>query len=165
MCIRDRVWALQGVPSDLPQSLTELAKKVQFEILHPPQGRTDVGEWTKKEDCWTRIRDLSISWDSTLAEYFVGNTALKQRAQESKKAGELDDSISVQKQVLDLVTSGYWLALYKWPTSRELFTPGEMNLLAKASTLNGFMKVALEKDWRKLLEIKNRASEEGFRTN
>ena len=159
-----KVWAMQGVPSDLRQALIELAKKVQFVILHPPQGTTNVGEWTKKEDCWTRIRDLSISWDSTLAEYFVGNTALKQRAQESKKAGELDDSISVQKQVLDLVTSGYWLALYKWPNSGGLFTPGEMNLLAKASTLSGFMKISLEKDWRKLLEIKNKAIEEGFRS-
>lgn len=160
-----KVWAQQGVPRDLHQSLTELAKKVQFEILHPPQGATNVGEWAKKEDCWTRIRELSISWTSTLAEYYVGNTALKQRAHESKKAGELDDSISVQKQVLDLVTSGYWLALYKWPTCDVLFTPGEMNLLAKASTLNGFLKIALEKDWRKLLEIKNKAAEEGFRTN
>jgi hypothetical protein len=158
-----KVWALQSVPNDLHFPLTELAKKVQFEILHPPLGTTNVGEWTKKEDCWTRIRDLFTDWEPTLAEYFVGNTALRQRAQESKKAGELDDSISVQKQVLDLVTSGYWLALYKWPASGGIFTPGEISLLSKASTLNGFMKIALEKDWRRLLEVRDKASDEGFR--
>jgi hypothetical protein len=160
-----KVWALQTVPDDLRSQLTELAKKVQFEILHPPQGMSNVGEWTKKEDCWIRIRDLCIDWDPTLAEYFISNTAVRQRAQESKKAGELDDSISVQKQALDLVTSGYWLALYKWPTSGEIFTPSEISLLSKASTLNGFMKIAVEKDWLKLLEVRNKATNEGFRFN
>jgi AIPR protein len=158
-----KIWASQSVPNELNNALIELAIKVQFAILHPPQGTTDVGEWTKKEDCWNKIRELSINWDATLAEYFVGNSALKLRAQETRKAGELDDSISIQKRVLDMVTSGYWLALYKWPKSAESFTPGEMNLLSKASTLNGFMKLALEKDWRKLLEIAESAHSDGFR--
>jgi hypothetical protein len=158
-----KVWAQQTVPEDIHDAITELAIKVQKEILTPPQGVTNVGEWAKKEECWSRIRSLTIQWNSTLAEYFVGSSDLKQRAHDNRKAGELDDAISIQKQVLELVASGYWLALYKWPMSATQFTPGEMNLLSKASTLNGFMKVNFERDWRKLLEIRENAHNEGFR--
>jgi hypothetical protein len=45
------------------------------------------------------------------------------------------------------------------------FTPLEKALVLKASTLGGFMKISLEKDWRKLLDISTKAEDEGFRSN
>ena len=74
-----------------------------------------------------------------------------------------DDGISLQKTVLDLTSGGYWTALLKWPKTTDLLLPAERNLVIKASTIQGFMKINIEKDWRKLLEIKQLCEEEGFR--
>lgn len=74
-----------------------------------------------------------------------------------------DDGIGLQKTVLDLTTGGYWAALLKWPQSANLLLPAERNLVIKASTVQGFMKINIEKEWRKLMEIKQLCEEEGFR--
>jgi hypothetical protein len=157
------IWLAQAVPDDLRKPLTEIAQNVQHGILSPPQGTTNVGEWTKKEECWTRLKDISISWDSSLAEYYVSDGHLRQQAISEKKAGEVDDGISLQGKVLELVTSGYWRALYMWASNSKHFTPSEVTLISKASTITGFTRIALERDWRKLLEIKATAESEGFR--
>jgi hypothetical protein len=161
----ERVWVTQSVPEDLHITFEELAKKVQSVILTPPQGKTNVGEWVKNEECWNRVRQLSDHWTPLLAQYFISSEAIKDLAKENTKVGAIDDAIMVQKQVLDLVTSGYWQSLYKWPNVGEKITPAEKSLLLKACTLNGFLKINLEKDWRKLLEIKEKMHDEGFRQN
>jgi len=74
-----------------------------------------------------------------------------------------DDGIELQKKILDLTSGGYWTALLKWPKSTDLLLPDERNLVKKASTIRGFMKINIEKNWRKLLEIKQKCEEEGFR--
>lgn len=159
----NKIWVLQGVPDSLNSTLEELASKVQSVILNPSDGKTNFGQWTKKEECWKSVSELGIDWNSTLDLYFIDSVTFSNRLSDSKKVGLIDDSISVQSQVLNLVNNGYWSALYKWPMCRQLFTPSEVNLLSKASTITGFMKIALEKDWRKLIDIKLRAEEEGFR--
>jgi hypothetical protein len=158
-----KVWVAQSVPEKLKGLFTDLARKVQTEVLMPPVGKKNVGEWTKMEECWTRIKIITVQWNSDYAEYFIGNCDIKQRAHQGKKAGELDDAISIQKVVLNLVESGYWLSLYKWEKMGHYLTPGEVNLLSKAVTLSGFLKINLEKDWRRLLDIKVIAENEGFR--
>ena len=160
-----KVWITQKLPTTLESLLKELAIKVQHEILNPPQGKTNVGEWTKREECWKRISEITVSTISVMSEFAIDSDLQKKINKENLKSGELDDSISLQKQVLDLVISGFWLSLYKWPQKETLFTPSEINLLSKAMTINGFTKVNFEKDWRKLLEIKTKAEEDGFRHN
>lgn len=158
-----KIWIQQGVPQNLFESLKELAQKVQFEILNPPVGTTNVGEWTKKENCWKKVSQISINWGTNLSDYLLDSNGQKQREKDSVKLGELDDSITIQTNALELVKSGYWGALYKWPSSKVTFTAFEMNLLSRASTVLGFMKINHEEDWRKLLSLKDKAESEGFR--
>lgn len=43
------IWTRQGADSEVENCIKNLANSVQSEILRPPQGMTNVGEWTKKE--------------------------------------------------------------------------------------------------------------------
>jgi len=158
-----KIWVVQSIPENLFISLKELAQKVQFEILNPPIGTTNVGEWTKKENCWKKVSELSINWGATLSEYLVDSNGQRQRERESVQLGVLDDSISIQSAALELSKSGYWNALYKWPSSKVTFSAFETNLLSRASTVMGFMKINYVDDWRKLLTLKAKAESEGFR--
>jgi hypothetical protein len=158
-----QVWARQDIDSMLENCIRNLAMAVQKAILTPPQGNRDVGEWSKKEACWERISQLSVPCSQQIEQWIVSKEDFKKAKADGKKLGMQDDGIGLQKTVLDLTSGGYWTALLKWPQTTNLLSPAERNLVIKASTLQGFMKINIEKDWRKLLEIKLRCEEEGFR--
>ena len=158
-----QVWARQGIDGMLENCIRNLAIVVQKAVLTPPQGMTNVGEWSKKEACWERIRQLSVPCTQQIDQWIVSKEDFKKAKADGKKLGMQDDGINLQKTVLDLTSGGYWTALLKWPQKTNLLSPAERNLVIKASTLQGFMKINIEKDWRKLLEIKLRCEEEGFR--
>lgn len=157
------VWARQGADSEIESCIRNLAIAVQKEILSPPQGMTNVGEWSKKEACWERVNKIFVPYVLQLEQWTVSKEEYKKAKTDSKKLGMQDDGIALQKEVLALTSSGYWLALLKWSKLADLLTPVDRNLVIKASTLQGFTKINIEKDWRKLLEIKLICEDEGFR--
>lgn len=158
-----QVWSRQGIDGAVEDCIQSLAIAVQKAILNPPQGMTNVGEWSKKEACWEEIRQLSVSCIENLRQWTVSKEDYRKAKSEGKKQGMQDDGIALQKTVLDLTASGYWQALLNWPKLTNLIVPAERNLLIRASTIQGFMKVNIEKDWRKLLEIREMCEDEGFR--
>lgn len=158
-----QVWARQGIDGALENCIRNLAIAVQKAILSPPQGMTNVGEWSKKEACWEKIRQISVSCTDQIEQWIVSKEDFKKAKADGKKLGMQDDGIGLQKTVLDLTTGGYWAALLNWPQTSSLLLPAERNLVIKASTIQGFMKINIEKDWRKLMEIKQLCEEEGFR--
>lgn len=160
-----QVWARQGMDGMLENCIRNLAIAVQKAILSPPQGMTNVGEWSKKESCWERVKGMSLSLTPQIEQWIVSKEDFKKAKSDGKKLGIQDDGISLQKTVLGLTTEGYWVALLRWPQSTRLLLPAERDLVIKASTINGFMKINIERDWRKLLKIKERCEEEGFRAS
>jgi hypothetical protein len=161
----NKIWTLQSIPSELSRALEGIAKNIQKEILNPPPGTTNVGEWTKKEDCWSRIQKLRIPWETSLDIWAIANDDLRQRKKDDRKIGEIDDAFVIQKIIIELSSQGYWDALNSWDDKKLLFTPSEKTLLSKAKSLTSVMKISLERDWRKLIEIKTKAEDDGFRHN
>lgn len=158
-----QVWARQGIDSMLENCIRNLAIAVQKAILTPPQGMTNVGEWSKKEACWEKIKQLSEPCTQQMEQWVLSKDEFKKAKADGKKLGMQDDGITLQKTVFDLTSRGYWAALLKWPQTTDLLPLVDRNLVIKASTMPGFMKINIEKDWRKLLEIKKLCEEEGFR--
>jgi hypothetical protein len=159
------LWRQQAVPSSLQSELPKISILVQHEILHPPLGKTNVGEWTKQEECWNAIRVLRFGISKELQAYSISKSEARKFNADAKKAGQLDDEIRNQSEVGQLVAKGFFAALIQWSRCRELFTPNELALIGKAASLNGFSKINKKEDWKKLLEIKSKSFEEGFRAS
>jgi hypothetical protein len=157
------LWVKEDIDNALKGCIQNLAIAVQKEILEPPQGMKNVGEWAKKENCWEKIKQLSVPCVGQLEQWSVSKEHYKQAKVEAKKQGKQDDSISLQKEVLNLTEKGYWKALLEWSKSTELLIPEEYNLVHRASTLQGFAKINIEKDWRRLLDVRKKCEDEGFR--
>jgi len=158
-----QVWSRQSIDGELESFIRNYAIEVQKAILSPPQGMTNVGEWTKKDACWDVVRQLSLPFAQNIEQWIVSKAEFKKVKADGKKSGIQDDGIALQKMILDLTSAGYWTSLMNWPKTTDLLLSNEQNLVRKASTIQGFMKVNIEKDWRKLIEIKKRCEEEGFR--
>jgi hypothetical protein len=54
----DRIWREQDLSPALQDAVTNLSALVQKVITSPPAGRTNIGEWTKNQECWSSVRDL-----------------------------------------------------------------------------------------------------------
>jgi hypothetical protein len=54
----DRIWRDQDLSPALQSAVAELCTLVQKVITSPPPGRANIGEWTKRPECWTAIREL-----------------------------------------------------------------------------------------------------------
>lgn len=54
-----KIWEEQKVPEQIIQGFTDWAPKLHAEI-GVSAGKKNVGEWCKKEDCWTHIRSVPL---------------------------------------------------------------------------------------------------------
>lgn len=159
----EAIWNKQEAGSELKEYLEYLAKKIQIILLNTPVGEKNVGEWCKKELCWKHVAELNSSPVPPICGVIISQDEQILHMREGKKQGSVDDGINVQKKVFDLTTSGYWNALLVWPNCTTLFPLPDRSLIQKASTLQGVVKIGLEKDWKKLLHLKDAAEDEGFR--
>lgn len=158
-----RIWAKQDIDTALEGFIREIAIRVQPLLLEPPAGMTNVGEWCKKDVCWEKVCRCGIPPFGNIEDWLIEREEFVRNQSDGKKRGKQDDGIAVQKQVLDLVTSGYWRSLLDWPKFDDTLSPIDRNLVSRVSTLAGFTKVNTEKDWRRLIEIRDRCEEEGYR--
>lgn len=159
----ETIWLKQEVGVELNLYLEKLAMVIQSIILEPPVGEKNVGEWCKKELCWKQVANLEVAPIDSINAFLVDKDEFKGKEKEGKKQGIVDDGITVQSKVLELSNSGYWRALYYWQDLLNYISPIDKALIFKSTTLQGFMKIPLEKDWRRLLEIKAKVEDEGFR--
>ena len=158
-----RVWEGQGIDENLKEYFRQAAIKAQAVLLDPPMGSTDVGEWAKKEACWQRVSGLDMELDEAANDWSTDKSEASKRSNAGRRQGAQDDGISAQKEVVDLARTGYWRALYEWDQAGRYVLGQDRVLLQKAVTVQAVMRIALEKDWKKLLEIKRRCEDEGFR--
>ena len=159
----DVIWNKQEVPNEWAVYLDKLATNIQHVILNPPAGVKNVGEWCKKELCWKQVSSLPVISMRSVENITISKLEHKAHQQDEKKVGVIDDGITIQSRVLEFTKKGYWKDLYYWRNFDLYFSPIEKALVLKASTVTGFMKISLDKDWRKLLDISTKSADEGFR--
>lgn len=158
----DALWNAQAVSPELEAAMKASAVLAQTVILTLPAGATNAGEWAKKDACWERARDASEE-PSPDAPWLVSRAEARYQQTEARKQGKQDDVISLQRRVFELCESGYWAALSRWPGLSQIATDSQRALVVRASTVSGFMKIALERDWMRLSELAKASEEAGFR--
>ena len=88
----ESIWREQTVPSYLEAALVTAGEFVNEHISNPPSGISNIGEWCKKEACWTRIQGDIERLERQLSEQFFGNLKTieeqKQEVREAKKNPE-----------------------------------------------------------------------------
>ncbi|GJG98560.1 AIPR family protein [Cupriavidus pauculus] len=159
----ERVWNNQDAGPEIASRLDQLAPSIQASLLLPPPGVKNVGEWCKKDACWESITALHLPWDDSIRKIAIEKDAFQEKKVEAKKQGQVDDGIDLQKQLLDLTAAGYWTSLHAWSRKTSHLSPGDLSLVLKASTIQGFLKITLEKDRKRLMILKKSAEDEGFR--
>lgn len=125
-----RIWNRQEVPLSLKRSLEELAPFVASFIRQTPDAVRNVGEYCKKQFCWTRLceafeRDAEFSIPDDVV---VGLSEKKERAREDKVIRKIDSTIDAQTRVFKL-GADCWSGALGFAHRLKIGTPNERGIL------------------------------------
>lgn len=158
-----RVWLEQGTDTALQNGFGSAARLAQKAILEMPSGSTNVGEWTKREGCWLKVAQLKPDLGPVLEGWVIGREVARERQGSARRQGRQDDGIALQAEVLGLAQSGYWRSLAGWASMRALTTEADRALVERAASPAGALRIATDREWKRLMDVKARCEEEGFR--
>lgn len=158
-----RIWSAQGIDETLQEALQIVASAANDEITQPPQGISNIGEWCKKDACWTRIAAKAAAIGDQLSEKFWDQVlTTEDKAVETKAARQtqkIDNGIEAQRRVLD-ISAAQWTRIYHGMAGRKLLTPKEVGIFQIAMQIPA--KIPTERQCVVLLEAVEKARLEGI---
>ncbi|TKV76134.1 AIPR family protein [Rhizobium sp. AU243] len=158
-----KVWNTQALPSTLRDALAVAAKHVNDDIIHPPSGISNISEWCKKEQCWTRLLGTMEKLEEALSEDFFDELVSVEEQRSERKEGratqKIDNGIEAQKRVFE-IPPDQWKALTQELVKRRVLTPKETGILQIAVQMPA--KIPSEKQCLVLMSVLEKARNEGL---
>ena len=109
----DRIWREQRLTPSLRDALADLCHPVRAVIVAPPSGMANVGEWTKKPDCWSRIEALPWGVPVDLAGELVDPRRAREVIKASAEAGlSAAETVTIERAAG--VPAEDWFAVSAW---------------------------------------------------
>lgn len=131
----DRIWQSQDITDDLSQELNRIGHAVYDHLLNPPRVGQNVGEWSKKKECWEVFQDRKIAdvTQSSMHGYCIPKQQHQQRNKEAAEDQTVINEFSASADVLDLGNE-FWTQVSSWGTQHGyLVHPRDKNIVLKAS--------------------------------
>lgn len=158
-----RVWERQEADLTLMKAFTRAAVMAQSAIKDLPEGSSNVGEWAKKEACWTKLSSTKFALGEAVLEWSIDTLDERDRKRQARAEGNVDDSITLQQDVVLRASNGYWRALYSWPSLRRHISAQDLILISRAVSAQSAASIVGERDLKRLRSIVLRCEQEGFR--
>jgi hypothetical protein len=154
-------WTRQALTEEIEAQLAAIAYEVFEVIVAPEAGFQNVTEWAKKELCWQRVQSLRIPLQNGLAKQLVGREDDRFIKKSAASEQTVLSGIETQMSVIALGAS-YWKELLAWSNKKLLLSPDEQSIVAVACGIP--KKLPTEKQCVRLLQIKSRVGDEGFKS-
>lgn len=157
-----RIWKEQALSPALEQEIVVASSIVRDIIINPPGG-ANVGEWCKKEKCWSTVKDceytISDAFQAELMEagYTTPSKPTPTSSIESLTENDqklIDKTASVSPQI--------WFALSRWAKETNNFQPWLRSMLFSVGTLVARGRKPSIKQSRHALMALADAKEKGF---
>ncbi len=158
-----RIWKDQMLYPSLIKALEISSFFVNGCITQPPQGISNISEWSKKDGCWdsiqTRISELEKEIPGSFQDDLVSIKEQKAEAKDAKKTQKIDNGIDAQKRVFD-VPPDKWVTILEEGIKGDFLTPKEIGILRIAQQMPS--KIPTEKQSGVLVKILGKAQENGI---
>jgi len=158
-----RIWNAQSGGDVLTEAMEIIAAEVNEDIIHPPQGISNISEWCKKDGCWSRLLgEVDRISELLPAKFWASLTSVDEARVETKSARQtqkIDNGIEAQRQVFEIPAST-WALVSKGLSGKRLLSPKEIGILKIAEQVPA--KIPTEKQSAVLIEILAKARLEGI---
>lgn len=154
------IWENQCVDEKFLEALDIIAQNVYENIMNPPDGNANVGQWCKKELCWKSIKDkdfiLHISDD-----LLMDNDDKRKILRDSKKEKRLDSSIEIESFVIRLEKEK-WLNLLEHYKKNNFLDLSQMQVDILEKFVNGMLPLPSPKQCKVLYDMHTKAIDENI---
>lgn len=159
-----KIWKKQDLSPAFIHTIGLIGKLVSDDITQPPDGISNIGEWCKKDACWTRLKEKMGELKRLLPAEFISELIpiekILEEMKDSSKDQKIDDGIQAQTQVLKF-SGNQWHSVLEAGKRKGVFTPKEIGILEIASKIPD--KIPSERQSVVLLNILEKARLEGIK--
>lgn len=154
-----RIWREQALSPALEEAVAALSHRVQHVITHPPR-QANIGEWSKRPECWAAVSELDWSVPSGLeAELLdVRNAA---EPDPNTRVVSTEDEVLIS-QVLT-VPAETWFSLSHWSKETGALQPWQNAIAYSLGRLCARGKAPSVKQARQGVKLLQEAQRLGFR--
>lgn len=158
----EKIWKRQVLTEIMEAQLRIIAKAMKDVITSPESGISNVTEWAKRQACWQRATKIEVRAVDGFDKELIPKLIVSSNERAAQGEQRVLSGIERQRLVVNLGIE-YWKRLNAWGQGRRFFGPDESSILAVAMAMP--RKLPTEKQSWRLVEMKQRAEEEGFSIN
>jgi len=158
----NNIWLKQGVSSELAKQLEAIARSVSAAITTPPVPNMNVGEWCKKDDCWSKVVELDITLSPGLRSELLSSKVIERVHHDAADQAVEDAVINAVVEVVNLAREGCWHRMSNWAQQYCPLFGKEADLVRLASKGNW---IPSDRQATSLMKILKRLEQEGFSRN
>lgn len=153
------IWDNQQVQQEVIDRIEELIPLVWMHLTGGASGgnqSSNVGEWSKKTDCWNRLKIKLDDIDKFSSELM--------QAEINEDGSCLNEAQQIRIQEAEAIEANYWFALANWAKSRDLLTPMDRKAAFNFGTMRSRNRTFKSlKQAQYALKIVEKAVELGFK--
>lgn len=154
------VWGQQGVSHATEVELEKIAEAMYWHLVSPDREVQNVTEWAKREACWEKAKEISITLSEEFKKELVSTTEEAEEKRSARKEQKQKNSASAMIQVAEFGVDN-WKTLLTWGIQNRIFNPQDISFLKAAIAMeNG--KFPSEKQCGRILQILAKAREESY---
>lgn len=154
-----QIWKAQKLSSVLESQLLVIAEVVNVHIQDTPDGITNVTEWCKKEWCWKKLQDLSLSLNKDVMAALLYRDEVKSQEKSAEKVQKTDNGIFAQKYVFEK-GADYWKKVAQYGLNGKFLSPKEIGIMRIACEIPN--KIPSEKQSEIVVEVEEKLKSEGL---
>ena len=129
----DLIWKKQELYPSLQYEIEKIAQ-ITNEFIQDSHG-VIVTEYCKKEETWTKYKNISYSFSREFLNDLVKEEFLIERLHQAKKEEKTNKDLNVENEIVNL-GGAYWRNLIAEGIKRQLLAPNEISLLNIAASID-----------------------------
>lgn len=157
------IWDKQSVPQYLIDEIVKISK-LCFDVFNDPN-RTfnNIGEYTKRKDCWNIVKDKNYNLSEKTLESLISKEEKKIEAISAKKDEKLNNSIIQEVEIFQLGTS-YWNRLKQLGIEQGILNQKDIEFIDYAlKYCNGSIMGMSPSQTKTIFEIKDKLEQNGIK--
>lgn len=154
------IWQKQSLSEAWQKQIATTSKLIYDFLIDDDREVENVTEWAKREKCWKKATELNI----VLSDEFINELNSKEDLISMKKSNKKDQKLTNDiNQTLEVYNYGVenWKKLIEWNNSHGVLNYQELEFIQVAINIEKG-KVPSDKQSARIMQILNRAREEGY---
>lgn len=155
----DIIWENQSISEPVNNLVEQMIPLVWEHITSPSKAGMNIGEWCKRPDCWSTLKDKYI-------DISIVSDEIKKDAENYIENGIIGQELSSQDLKLieetSMVQGEVWFALAKWARAHNQLTAFDRKLAYNLGILANRKSIISPKQAKNGLRVLKQARESGF---